>query len=276
MRAYFILFCLLFVSWSGWAQMYPKQVEIFKEKVGGIYKVYARNTNYCPVSVFFTYTGENTCGIPSKRVLVAAQAEKQLLLTISPCNTKKAYNFNYKYTYWLGDTDLATYEKDFTYMLPYSEGQAFYVMQGYFGTYSHQGERSIDFKTPEGTKIVAIREGVVILTKQDSNRGGPSSSYANDGNYILIYHKDGTFATYYHFKQNGVVVNEGNYVKQGQHIGYSGNTGWSSEPHLHINVCSYKPNANDKNMFTYSTNFLVSGNKKVVLEQGKTYTSVKP
>ncbi|KOY88098.1 hypothetical protein AD998_06935 [bacterium 336/3] len=258
------------------AQVRPKLAEIFKEKEGNVYKIYARNTNFCPISVFFTYTATNTCGFPSERVLVEAQAQKQYLFTIKACNTKDAYNFNYRYTYWLGDTDLKSTDKDFVYMLPFSEGSSYKVMQGYNGSYSHQNENSIDFKTPEGSKVVAMREGVVIAVKEDSNKGGPNSSYANDGNYILIHHSDNTFGLYYHFKQNGCVVNEGDAIKQGQLIGYSGNTGWSSEPHLHVNICSYKPQVNDKNMITYETFFATKGNKKTFLQKDKTYTSVMP
>ncbi|WP_309997394.1 M23 family metallopeptidase [Chryseobacterium sp. 2987] len=51
---------------------------------------------------------------------------------------------------------------------------------------------------------------------------------------------DGTFAQYYHLKENGVKVNLGDQVKKGDVIALSGNTGWCNGPHLHF-VC-YIPN----------------------------------
>lgn len=98
-----------------------------------------------------------------------------------------------------------------------------------------------------------MREGVVVLVKQDSNKGEGNKSFAQDGNFILIYHEDGTFVTYFHLRKDGSTVVEGETVQQGQLIGYSGNTSWSSAPHLHISIFSFKPKLNKKNMLNYSS-----------------------
>ncbi len=49
-------------------------------------------------------------------------------------------------------------------------------------------------------------------------------------------HPDGTFATYAHIKYNGAKCKVGDTVKRGDVIALSGNTGWTSGPHLHF-VC---------------------------------------
>jgi murein DD-endopeptidase MepM/ murein hydrolase activator NlpD len=54
---------------------------------------------------------------------------------------------------------------------------------------------------------------------------------------------------YWHLQKNGVIINEGDTVKQGQHIGYSGNTGYTAFPHLHFQV-------QDKNGRDIATRFL--------------------
>jgi len=267
--------CLLGLSLTTSAQIVPKEVEIIKEQSGKAYRIYARNTNHCPVSVIFSFEAENTCGQPSAHVLVEAQARKQFLFEVAACDSRKAYKFNYRYTYWLGDIQLSSHNNDFIYTLPFSPGSSYKVMQGYFGDYSHQGEYALDFLMPEGTPIVAMRGGVVVQVKQDSDKGGPNVSFANDGNYILIYHEDGTFATYFHLRKNGSLVREGARVRQGQRIAFSGNTGWSSEPHLHVSVLSYRPKVNAKNMITYSTFFKTSEQEKVILRKGKSYTAVR-
>ncbi len=55
-------------------------------------------------------------------------------------------------------------------------------------------------------------------------------------NELGIKHSDGTYAVYAHLKYKGAFVKVGDKVKQGQSIGLSGNTGWSSEPHLDFSI----------------------------------------
>ncbi|MCH3882488.1 M23 family metallopeptidase [Tenacibaculum sp. K20-16] len=90
-----------------------------------------------------------------------------------------------------------------------------------------------------GQEVCAIREGLVINVKDHFDKNGTSKKYLNKANLILVYHKDGTFVQYGHFKKDGVLVKIGDTIKKGQLIGYSGNTGMSSEPHLHFTI--YKP-----------------------------------
>lgn len=102
---------------------------------------------------------------------------------------------------------------------------------------------SIDFLLPIGTKVIASREGIVTKVKNNGSKNYDGKdlqkgdeAYKNHMNYIEIKHKDGSFASYSHLKFKGCLVEVGDKVKKGQLIGLSGNTGWSSAPHLDFNV----------------------------------------
>ena len=105
-------------------------------------------------------------------------------------------------------------------------------------------KHSIDFIVPVGTPIKASAEGIVVDTKNDSNRGGASRKYEKFENFVEIRHGD-EYSYYGHLKKNGVVVKIGDKVKAGQVVGYSGATGWLAnikDPHLHfmVGIYSYK------------------------------------
>ena len=112
------------------------------------------------------------------------------------------------------------------------------VSQGFHGYFSHTGGASyaVDIPLEEGTPIVAVREGVVRVTRSDSDSGCGEPECSNQANYVVIDHGDGTFGGYWHLEYDGVDVEPGERVGQGQPIGRSGNTGFSTGPHLHLQV----------------------------------------
>jgi len=95
---------------------------------------------------------------------------------------------------------------------------------------------AIDFLMPEGSKILAPRLGTIVEVKDDSNKGGPSEEFVNDLNFITISHGGVEFSQLCHISQRGSLVKVGDLVLEGQHIGYTGSTGWCYEPHLHFIV----------------------------------------
>ena len=132
-----------------------------------------------------------------------------------------------------------TEDSNFVYGLPFKNGKSHLVVQGYFGKFSHKNRIAIDFKMKKGTEILAARDGVVIRMKEDGDKGGWNKKYLRDGNYIVIQHDDNSRSGYWHLKKNEVLVNVGDTVKQGQVIGLSGNTGYTSFPHLHFMVWGF-------------------------------------
>lgn len=125
---------------------------------------------------------------------------------------------------------------NYIYDLPYSKGESYKVTQGYNGSFSHQGIFALDFNMPEGSKVLATRDGLVVSVVVKNNKGCASLDCYKFANYITIMHSDATIAKYAHLQKNGAKVKVGDRVKKGDVIGFSGNTGFSSGPHLHF-IC---------------------------------------
>ena len=102
------------------------------------------------------------------------------------------------------------------------------------GKYSwHNG---VDFGAAAGTAILATKSGTVTTAAYS----------AAWGYYVVINHGDGYSSLYAH--QPSCSVSVGDYVTQGQTIGYVGSTGWSTGPHLHFTIYY---NGADVNPFNY-------------------------
>lgn len=127
-------------------------------------------------------------------------------------------------------------DSSYVYDLPFAPSKKVWLIQAYESSFSHRGERALDFKVKKGTAIHAAREGVVIAARSNSKEGGLKPENLSDGNYISIQHNDGSVAHYWHLDYEGVKVKVGDSVQKGQWIGLSGNTGYSAFAHLHFEV----------------------------------------
>ncbi|WP_313808050.1 M23 family metallopeptidase [Flavobacterium sp.] len=238
MRNYLLLAFVLLTSLC----QAEHNVKIYYEQIENGYNIYADNDEYCPVSIKinFVVTNLNVDGGNNNVYVVKANNKKQLLTSLKAFKIGKAYKFSYNYLLNYGEHNNDMYDKDYIYDLPFNTSNTFKVTQGYNGTFSHQNENSLDFKMPTGTEIMAIREGVVIKVIAKNNISCEKKECSKYNNLILIYHPDGTFAEYGHIKLNGSKVKVGDKVSKGQLIGYSGNVGWSTKPHLHLVIFNQK------------------------------------
>lgn len=125
------------------------------------------------------------------------------------------------------------------YSLPYKAGQAYRMTQAYGGdlrTHSGAMQHAIDFEMPVGTPVLAARGGTVAQTEAKFTEGRLSEDMIDSANYVVVQHSDGSVAMYAHLSHNGVAVTQGQVVREGDLLGYSGDTGMSSGPHLHFAV----------------------------------------
>lgn len=173
--------------------------------------------------------------LQKEKIFSLKAKEEKLFAKFSLSQSEGSYSFAYS---WIMGEIGVVHDESYLYRLPFERGASYRVSQGHNTDKTHKAhaQYAIDFAMPVGTKIYAAREGVVVRSKSDSNSGGYERRYAKEGNFVTIAHSDGTFATYYHLMQNGVLVKSGEHVSKGSHIGYSGNTGYSSGPHLHFAV----------------------------------------
>jgi murein DD-endopeptidase MepM/ murein hydrolase activator NlpD len=85
----------------------------------------------------------------------------------------------------------------------------------------HQG---LDFATPQGTPVMALNSGSVLLAQPLFFEGG----------CIVLDHGEGLLTLYLHLSK--IEVKEGDHITRGERIGLSGGTGRATGPHLHVAV----------------------------------------
>ncbi|MBO7215726.1 MAG: peptidoglycan DD-metalloendopeptidase family protein [Clostridia bacterium] len=107
-----------------------------------------------------------------------------------------------------------------------------YYVSSYFGWRNdplgrgYQHHSGLDIAAGGGNAVLAVCDGVVTTAKWHN-------SY---GNYVVIYHGDGTSSLYAHMMNKSITVKVGDKVKRGQQIGKVGTTGDSTGNHLHFSV----------------------------------------
>jgi len=98
------------------------------------------------------------------------------------------------------------------------------------GAYNGKGHNGVDFRASMGTEVFSAGRGKVVgIGNTDSIYG--CYSY---GKWIMIEHGNGISTLYAHLSL--IKVNNGQNIEAGDIIGYSGNTGYSTGPHLHFSV----------------------------------------
>lgn len=253
-------------------------LEVFSEKDDkGTTVVFVKNNYLCDESVVIDFSVLKNMEVDVElpfEIVVPAETEKLKLFTIRVINSKKESALGYIVKSCHGNIFEEKYEVDYPYLLPYQKGASYRLDQGYGGAFSHyltNKKNALDFNMPSGTSICAARGGVVLKVKDVDSKHGKTIKYLPYGNYITIYHKDGTFADYFHIQKEGSKVEVGDNVVAGQVIALSGNTGWTSGPHLHFQVYIYDENMDAK---TIKTQFLQEEGELIYLKSGEEYESI--
>ncbi|HEV2211416.1 MAG TPA: M23 family metallopeptidase [Verrucomicrobiae bacterium] len=258
---------------AGTAATEPKSVNVVTRRDGQDTHFFVENKEYGEVTMTFEMGLVNLQGdVEFPFTLTFPPRQTTEAFTLSPINPSAKWSFDYTNYYKLG-SNIARHDDSYVYELPYQPGTHHRVTQGYNGKFSHTGSNqyAIDWQMPEGTLVCAARGGIVVRVKDDSDRGGSSMAFDRFNNYVLIRHSDGTMGHYCHLQKDGVLVKVGETVFAGQPIAHSGNTGFSSGPHLHF--CVFKTK-NGRERVSLPTRFRTAEDEAITLVSGRNYRAV--
>jgi murein DD-endopeptidase MepM/ murein hydrolase activator NlpD len=120
------------------------------------------------------------------------------------------------------------------YVIPFAVGTTLETGLGNCSSSFHAAgpdQFATDFNLPAGTPFVAARAGIVSGVVEDQPSGGGGA-----GNRMSVDHGDGTSALYLHSPRDGILVEVGDRVEQGDTLGVVGQSGLAGYPHLHFIV----------------------------------------
>ena len=127
-------------------------------------------------------------------------------------------------------------------------------MNSPYGIRKHRLHRGVDMHITIGDSIVAAYPGKVVVSKY--NRRGY-------GHYVMIEHENGTRTLYGHLKKR--LVNVGDTIEGGQLVGWGGNTGRSSGPHLHFEIRYGEVNIDPATVFDFEKGELLPNTDRYAL-----------
>lgn len=169
------------------------------------------------------------------RLVLPGQAEKRLL-KIWATDPGIGFSFRLSYKHMIGPP-LDDIPAEVNYYPPFPLGLQFPISQGFDNDVTHSkppNQYAVDIVMPIGTPILAARAGLVMDMEDDFHGAAQKERYLTRSNQVRILHDDGTMAVYAHLQPNSLRVRQGTKVTRGQWIANSGNTGYSSGPHLHF------------------------------------------
>ncbi len=203
--------------------------------------IVARNPYHAPLLVEIELAGVRRAadGTAPRTLALIPPRTELVVATVQGAQPGVAPSFGYRAAYSLGNP-LARHDDAARYRLPFADGLRFLVSQAPGGrAQTHDTPDTadaVDFAMPVGTPVVAARGGVVMQVVQHHGEGRSDPAYLDRANLVRILHDDGTWADYAHLQRASVRVKPGQRVAAGDALALSGNSGYTSGPHLHFAV----------------------------------------
>ncbi len=139
--------------------------------------------------------------------------------------------FSGKWSVYQGFDDVWTHQGRWRYAYD------FVIRDENGSSYAFDGSRLEDYYAYKKPVLSPVSGYVVeTLSSLPDNPIGEVDNINNWGNYVIIYSTAGFYVEVSHLSQNSLKVKKGDFVEAGQIIGLCGNSGYSPEPHIHIQV----------------------------------------
>lgn len=231
-------FIILIVLWAiigAYQNAQAQGVFIWDEISDKEFTLWAQNNLPCPVQL--TAKPDSLDKI-FERFLPKNSTQKLLQLPINSLRAPKEFKGQIRYHITLGNPE-AIHDTSYKYLLPYPQDQSHLLIQSNNSPFTHNMPNSkyaFDFDMPPNSLVSAARGGTVGFIDVNNKKGGADENLMQQANKIIVCHDDGTIAVYAHLRYKGSLVTIGEAVYAGQIIGFSGNTGYSTTPHLHFVV----------------------------------------
>ncbi|MCZ6717151.1 MAG: M23 family metallopeptidase [Gammaproteobacteria bacterium] len=200
----------------------------------------AINTFAIPIEVILQITQADNLNHRTGDIIrhVVAATADEIVVTVT-AGQPGSWSFAYQTRFVIGDPE-ARHRPPVPYRAPFAVASQYPISQAFPGQLSHfdaANRYAVDIEVPVGTPVYAARAGTVIdqatrffANGTDLEKDGPRA------NLVRIVHDDGSIAVYAHLNWDSIRVRIGDEVDEGQYIADSGNTGFSTGPHLHFDV----------------------------------------
>lgn len=205
------------------------------EKLDGHY-FFALNRLSTPVALTFRFRHNGQLAVPASlkgTIIIPSTSEKMV------GKLKSTAHYRYEFAYQpqrLNNNGSALIDADTPDLASPVKGR-YLISQGFNSNFSHNkpaNRYALDIALPVNTPLYATKAGVVVAAVDNYVGGGLAPRYRGKANYLRLRHADGTMTLYAHLNTGSLLVGVGEQVRQGQRVAASGNTGYSSGPHLHI------------------------------------------
>lgn len=246
-------------------------VTVYDRISNGQLRIFARNEYHVPVELVLAPDSLNNLAFPPPdqqlRWVLPPQSRLQLMqLAIVEDNLPASIDYHYV---WIPGDPASQHTPALPYRAPFAIASGFDVSQAFPTGTTHRTPESyyaVDVAMPVGTDIYAARAGTVFEVSSTNFRGGLDPGRDLEAaNLVRIMHDDGTYAVYAHLNWNTIRVRPGDEVERGEYIADSGNTGFSSGPHLHFAVIRNK----GSRLVSVPVVFEGPGSSEIVPETGK-------